>query len=304
MTARPRVSVVMPIYNGRRFVADAVASVRASHFTDLELLIIDDGSTDGSADEATRAAGRDRRVHVLTLPRGGVAAARNVGLHRARGEFIANLDADDLMLPERLDRQVAYLDRHPECVAVGSRALIVDGDGNPLRVGGRVYTHEAIDEAHLDGRPGAILNPTATFRRQAALSIGGYAGHLKSTGEDHDLWLRLAEVGRLANLPEVLVRYRVHGANVSVGPGAADRRRATTLATLQRAHERRGLADRRAEPRDHPPIRTWERWCDAALVHYFSGRRRRAVIRGFAAWLLQPHSPATRSALRTVASLG
>jgi glycosyltransferase involved in cell wall biosynthesis len=304
MTPMPRVSVVMPMFNARRYVADSVASVLASDFRDLELLLLDDGSTDGSVEIAREAAAGDDRVRIFLLAHGGVGAARNAGLTHARGEFIANLDADDIMLPARLSRQIAYLDRNPGCVAVGSRALVITATGSPVRIVGRLFSHQAIDEAHLDGRPGAMLNPTATFRRQAALDVGGYATHLRTTGEDHDLWLRLAEVGLLANLPDVLIRYRVHDGNTSLGRATADRRRSTTLATVERAFERRGIADRRAERGTWPAPRASERLADTALLHFYRGRRRQAFLPAIAAWLLSPFSLPVRSTLRTVVSEG
>ena len=304
MTVPPRVSVVMPIYNARRYVGESVASVLASDFPDLELLLLDDGSTDGSVEAAREAAAGDTRVRIILLAHGGVGAARNAGLAHARGEFIANLDADDIMLPTRLSRQVAYLDRNAGCVAVGSRALVITAAGVPLRIVGRLFSHEAIDEAHLDGRPGAMLNPTATFRRQAALDVGGYAAHLRTTGEDHDLWLRLAEVGLLANLPDVLIRYRVHDGNTSLGRATSDRRRSTTIATVERAFERRGIVDRRAMRGTWPALRASERLADSALLHFFHGRRHRALAPALGAWLLSPLSLPVRSALRTVVSEG
>ena len=304
MTATPRVSVVMPVFNARQYVGESIASVLTSHFADLELLLLDDGSTDGSVDAARDAAAGDPRVRIVMLPHRGVGAARNAGLAHARGELIANLDADDLMLPTRLSRQVAYLDRHPECVAVGSRALVISGSGAPVRIVGRLFTHAAIDEAHLDGRPGAMLNPTATFRRQAALDVGGYSAHLRNTGEDHDLWLRLAEVGRLANLPDVLIRYRIHERNASLGRATVDRRRATTIATLERAFERRGIVDRRAAAGAWPKRRPSERLADSALLHYYHGRRRRALVTALGAWFLSPWSVPARSTIRAVVSEG
>src|SRR3954470_17142753 len=241
----PRVSVVMPVYNGERFIAEAVESVLASDFTDFELLIlVDGGTTDDSLAESERLAARDSRVRVIEHPHVAPSIARNIGLHEARGEFIANLDSDDAMFPERLGRQVAYLDRHPEVVAVGSRALIVDTVNRPVRVGVRAFTHDQIDGAHLDGRGGTIMNPTATFRRAAAQKIGGYSADLLTTGEDHDFWLRLAEVGQLVNLPDVLIRYRIHDKNASIGGTNSDRRLAITLEILRRTFERRGITNR------------------------------------------------------------
>jgi glycosyltransferase involved in cell wall biosynthesis len=297
----PRVSVVMPVYNGERFLADAVGSVLASDYTDFELLVlVDGGSSDGSAAEAARLAATDRRVRVVEHPHAAPSIARNIGLHEARGEFVANLDSDDAMFPERLGRQVDYLDRHPECVAVGSRALIVDANDQPVRIGVRTYTHEAIDGAHLDGRGGTIMNPTATFRRAAALGMGGYSAHLLTTGEDHDFWLRLGEVGRLVNMPEVLTRYRIHDRNASIGGTNDERRLAVTMEILGRAFARRGITDRQPAKRKAPPARAWERWCDRALMRHFTGNRRSGVVAALVAVALRPTAPAARSALRTI----
>jgi glycosyltransferase involved in cell wall biosynthesis len=296
----PRVSVVMPVYNGERFIAEAVTSVLASRFTDLELLVLDDGSTDASVAEVLRVSAGDARVRVIALPHGGVALARNAGLMHARGEFIANLDADDAMLPRRLERQVEYLDRHPDCVAAGSRALVVDGRGNPVRIGVRLFTHEEIDRAHMDGRGGAIWNPTATFRKAAAMQVGAYTEQLHTTGEDHDLWLRMAEVGRLVNIPEVLTRYRIHDANVSLVKAEQAQRLAVTMGTLARAFARRGITDSSPAKGKAPPMTRAERLRDAALLRHFSGDRVGAITRGLAALALSPGAPATRSALRTI----
>lgn len=297
----PRVSVVMPVFNGERFIAEAVESVLASDFRDLELLIlIDGGTTDGSAAAATRAAAGDPRVRVIDHPHVVPSVARNVGLHEARGELIANLDCDDAMFPERLGRQVAYLDSHPECVAVGSRALIVDAENRPMRVSVRAFSHEEIDSAHLDGRGGTIMNPTATFRRQAALALGGYSADLLTTGEDFDLWLRLAEVGRLANMPDVLTRYRAHDKNASLGDAGRERRKVVTIEILTRTFARRGITDRQPSKPKSPPARPWERWSDRALLRYFSGSRVGAVVAALIGVALRPNAPATRGALRTV----
>lgn len=297
----PRVSVVMPVFNGERFLCEAVASVLASEFADFELLLlIDAGCTDRSAAEAERAAAGDPRVRLIRHSHVTPAVARNIGLDQARGQFVANLDCDDAMFPERLGRQVAYLDSHPECVAVGSRALIVDVDNRPVRMGVRAYSHEEIDGAHLDGRGGTIMNPTATFRRDAALSIHGYSSDLLTTGEDHDFWLRLAEVGRLVNLPDVLIRYRVHDSNASIGATNRERRLAVTLDILARAFARRGITDRAPAKKKAPPMRAWERWTDRALMRWYRGDRIGAAAAALVGVLLQPGAPAARVALTNV----
>ena len=296
----PRVSVVMPVYNGERFIAESVRSVLASDLADLELLVLDDGSTDRSAAVASDAAAGDPRIRIITLPHGGVAAARNAGLREARAPLIANLDADDVMLPHRLTRQLAFLDAHPEYVAIGSRALVIDAAGDPKRVGVRLFTHEEIDRAHMEGRGGAVWNPTMTFRKEAALRIGGFHNGLHTTGEDHDLWLRMAEVGKLANLPDVLIRYRIHDRNVSLSAADRERRLAVTLETLARAFVRRGITDRAPAKIAAPAPNLGERLRDAALLRFFSGDRTGAMLRALPACVLQPTAPATWAAARAI----
>jgi len=296
----PRVSIVMPVYNGERFIAESVRSVLASELADLELLVLDDGSTDGSVAAAYEASGGDARVRVISLPHGGVAAARNAGLRAARAPLIANLDADDVMLPHRLPKQVAFLDAHPDYVAVGSRALVIDARGVPKRVGVRLFTHEEIDRAHMEGRGGAVWNPTMTFRKDVALRVGGYLDGLHTTGEDHDLWLRMAEVGKLANLPDVLIRYRIHDRNVSLSAADRERRLAVTLETLGRAFVRRGITDRVPAKIAAPAPGLAERLRDAALLRFFTGNRGRAMLLALPACVIQPTSPATWAAARVI----
>jgi glycosyltransferase involved in cell wall biosynthesis len=290
----------MPVFNSERFIGEAVESVLASSLADLELLVLDDGSTDTSAITATSAAKGDGRFRLISLPHRGLAATRNSALQEARGEFIANLDADDVMFPERLAAQVAYLDRHPECVAVGTRALVVDAKGQPISIGVRHFTHEEIDGANLSGGAAAMWNPTVTFRRRDALEIGGYSVHLDRTGEDHDLWLRLGERGQLANLPMVLNLYRVHGNNVSLDDGDRERRLQARLATLARAFARRGITDRQPAATKTPPPTRSERWRDRALLEHYRGKRSSAIIFAVAAGVLAPGAEATRYAVRTI----
>jgi len=296
----PRVSVVMPVYNGERFIAESVRSVLASELADLELLVLDDGSTDGSVAAVHEASAGDVRVRVISLPHGGVAAARNAGLREARAPLIANLDADDVMLPHRLPKQVAFLDAHPDYVAVGSRALVIDARGVPKRVGVRLFTHEEIDRAHMEGRGGAVWNPTMTFRKDVAVRVGGYLDGLHTTGEDHDLWLRMAEVGKLANLPDVLIRYRIHDRNVSLSAADRERRLAVTLETLGRAFARRGITSRVPAKIAAPAPGLAERLRDAALLRFFTGNRGRAMLLALPACVIQPTSPATWAAARVI----
>lgn len=212
------VSVVMPVYNASAYLEEALVSILTQTLSALECIVVDDGSTDGSVHIARRYAAADPRVHLLVHGRNrGNYPSRNEGMARARGEFIAVMDADDVALSERLERQVAFLRRRPECVMVGSQVLLVDPDGAPIGPGtpGHTFvappadlplTHEAIDAVLMKGR-WAVVHPTVTMRRRAVEAAGGYREQFR-TCADHDLYLRLAERGRIANLPETLLHYR------------------------------------------------------------------------------------------------
>lgn len=293
----------MPVYNGEAFIAEAVASVFSSTFPDFELLLVDDGSTDRSIAVARAACRDDARLRVITLAHGGVAQARRHALSAAQGEFIANLDADDAMFPERFVRQLSYLEQHPECVAVGSRAVVVNSASRPTGIGVSLFTHEEIDGSHMQGHGGGIWNPTAMIRRDVAQRVGGYLPSSHATGEDYDLWLRLAEAGKLANLRDVLVRYRVHGGNSSLSAEARQRRWAITHECLTRAYQRRGIST----PLPSGPVApkrlsAAERARNAALLAYYSGRRLQSVFRAASATAHVTSMPASLSVLRTVLS--
>ncbi len=237
MSVAPRVSVVMPVHDCRRWVGEAVASILEQTYRDIELIVVDDGSTDGSDDVVTETAAGDARVRLVRQERQGVIGALNQGLALARGELFARIDADDVAVPERLARQVAYLDAHRACVCVWSRVLLIDADGDPLREMGDRLTHEEIDAALLGGEGQVLYHCAILARTDAIRALGGYRDY--ETVEDLDLFLRLAEVGRLANLPEPLMRYRQHPKSVGHAR-MADQQRAIGR-VLAAARARRGL---------------------------------------------------------------
>jgi glycosyltransferase involved in cell wall biosynthesis len=234
----PRVSVHMPVYNSERYLDEAVGSIRAQTFEDWELIVIDDGSTDGSLAVLERHADADPRVRLANRENRGIGVTRNECLSLARGEFFAAMDSDDISHPERLERQVEYLDNHHDCVAVGTRVRLIDPDGSEIRDWSEFVTHEEIDRAHLAGHGGAMTHPASMFRRQALVDLGGYRSEL-DPAEDFDLFLRLGEVGKLHNLPEVHFSYRQH--LQSAGHARHACQRAGFWRAIQEAHERRGL---------------------------------------------------------------
>jgi glycosyltransferase involved in cell wall biosynthesis len=215
MTARgtPRVSVILCVYNGARYLEQAIDSIRQQTFEDFEIVLIDDGSTDGSAQLVDRAAAADSRLRVIHQENRGLTRSLNVGLGIARGEYVARQDADDISRPTRLARQVGYLDKHPTCVVVGTRYHKIDAAGRVIGRSRPPLGNFAIQRQLL--RINAIAHSSAFFRRQAVLDLGGYDESLP-VAQDYDLWCRLALRGTLANLRPYLVARRQHDDRVGV----------------------------------------------------------------------------------------
>src|SRR5262249_44460136 len=142
--SQPSVSVMMPVYNAERYVGKAIESVLNQTLSDFELVIVNDGSTDGSLEILQEYAARDPRIRLTSRPNVGLVGSRNELLDAARSNLVACMDADDISRSDRLERQVEYLRAHPDCVLVGSRVIIIDPDGQPLRIMGQHLVHEAI----------------------------------------------------------------------------------------------------------------------------------------------------------------
>lgn len=208
MSKTPTVSVVMPVYNAQEYLNEAVESVLAQTFNDFEFIIINDGSTDQSESILQEFQKRDKRIQVVSRSNTGIVVALNEGIGYASGRYIARVDADDIALPELFAKQVAFLEKTPDYVAVGTCVLMIDPDGWPVMPANLKMSHEEIDEAHMAGH-GAFPHSGSMFRRDLVQSIGGYRQETQYA-EDIDLWLRLAEVGKLANISEVLLKYRLH----------------------------------------------------------------------------------------------
>jgi glycosyltransferase involved in cell wall biosynthesis len=207
----PRVSVLVPVFNALPYLREALASVSSQTFTDFELLVIDDGSTDGSAELLRQYATTDSRIRVITRENKGLVATRNQLLSEAKAPLVAWMDSDDVSLPHRLESQIARFDADPDLICLGAFAQCVDPDGNPLNVEIYPLAHDNILVEQQRG--GAMRFPTTMMRRAAALSIGGFRAPFKM-GEDFDFLLRLSEVGKMGNLPDVLYLYRKHLASV------------------------------------------------------------------------------------------
>lgn len=239
-----RVSVLLPVWNGEAFLEQAIESILRQTLPSFELIVIDDGSSDRSAAIAEGFASNDGRVRVLRRPHEGLSPSLNAGIAAARGEFLARMDADDVSVPGRLEKQIAYLDAHPACVAAGAWIEVVDEDGRPLGTKTYVTTHAEISAALLRGIS-PIAHPTAVVRAGALRAAGGYDAR-RYPSEDLDLWFRLAERGELANVGEALLRHRRHRA--AVGVRERETMKAMALAICNEERSRRGLPPQRGTP--------------------------------------------------------
>lgn len=225
----PVVSVLLPVRNGLPYLPAAVESVLQQTFTNLEVLIIDDGSTDGTA--AWLRTLTDPRVRRLTPSTPGLASALNTGLAEARGRYIARQDADDWSAPDRLARQVAWLEARPDVDVLATTVSFVDDAGRPVASAWTEAVRTQWDAAVTPAQIAAlmpltccifhatVLAPTAVLR-----AAGGY-DQTTVPAEDYDLWLRLLPARRFARLPEALYTVRVHAASSSAVGRAAQRAR-------------------------------------------------------------------------------
>lgn len=234
----PSISVIMPIYNAEQYIDAAIESVINQTFADFELLLLNDGSTDGSLARLEHFAAIDSRCKIFSSENKGIVLTLNSGIELAQAEVICRMDADDICRPQRFEKQFQYLKDHPHCVAVGSKVLLIDSEGLPIINMFEFTEHDAIDMANLSESGSYMCHPATILRKYAILKVGGYRQDYHYA-EDLDLFLRLAEVGKLSNLPEVLFEYRQHVKSV----GYANRVlqfKATHLAVID-ARKRRGI---------------------------------------------------------------
>ena len=214
MNQPPAISVILPVYNAEVYVREAVESILAQTFTDFELIIINDGSTDGSGVILRELAARDARIVLIERPNDGYVSALIKGIEIARADLIARMDADDVSMPERFALQHARMVQEPELAVLGSFIRVMDKAGNIIRLLERPLTRKAIAHClEYSGCP--VAHPAVMMRRGAVLKAGGYRKAF-SPAEDYDLWLRMSDLGyAIANLPQPLLNYRWHDANVS-----------------------------------------------------------------------------------------
>ncbi len=232
---RPRVSVLMAVHNGGRYLRQAVESILAQTFQDFEFLIVDDGSSDNTPGVIGSYA--DRRIRLVQNSSNlGLTKSLNLGLSLARAPLIARQDSDDISRPTRLAQQVDFMDRHPDVALVGARVRTIDGEGRTVS---RMAWPLALSEIGVRWQllfDSPFVHTAVVFRRDVVWGeLGGYNERFV-TSQDYELWSRLAMRHRTCNLLQVLVDFRTHGGSVSAryAKEDIDRVREPLHANLQR----------------------------------------------------------------------
>ena len=209
----PRVSVLMAVHNGMPCLLEAVDSILAQTFRDFEFVIVDDGSTDETAAVLNDYEQREPRLRVLRNDKKmSLPVSLNRGLSQCKARWVARMDADDIALPDRLEKQISFLTKHPEIGLIGSGSINIDAQGKEIGL----TRHPCDDRTIRFMLPFwcCFVHPSVIFQRELVEQVDGYDASMW-TGQDYDLWARLLSVTKAANLPDQLIYYRIHGRSIS-----------------------------------------------------------------------------------------
>lgn len=246
MSTTPPVTVLMPVYNGEKYIRAAIDSILHQTFTDFEFIIINDGSTDGTKEILEEYVRKDARIRLISRENRGLVASLNEGIDLAQSPLIARMDADDIAIETRLEEQVGYLNNHSEVVCVGSFFEVIDDNDRALTTLDAPTSNTDIQKELIKGHT-VICHPTALMRKDAVIKVGKYKEEYYLV-EDLDLWLRLGEEGELSNISKALIKYRVLLSSISGAAGNRQFNRAKKV--IEDACSRRGVVSE-FEPTQH-----------------------------------------------------
>ena len=207
------VSVLMPCFNAANTIEESLRSIAAQTHRDFEVILVDDGSQDKTLQILKRWQASDPRFRAISIAHGGIITALNAGLAACKGGYVARMDADDISMPSRLEKQAGYLDAHTDIALVS--CLVRGFPENEVRAGFRIYidwlnslaTHDEMQKQLFVESP--VAHPSVMFRRDVVQGLGAYQEH--GWAEDYDLWLRMSLAGRrFAKIPEALLEWREH----------------------------------------------------------------------------------------------
>ena len=264
-TLPPAISVLMPCFNGARWIAESIESVLNQTFSAFELIIIDGGSSDGSIDIIKEYIERDSRVILLERPGLGLSASLNLGIDTALGQWIARLDADDVSEPERLALQLQASTQNPKLVFLGAGLTEIDEDGTL----GKSFLYPEQSAQLLNNLVCFKRFPphsSAFYRTSVVKKAGGYRTEIKRA-EDLDLWLRLSELGELGSLPRCLVRYRKHANQTSNFEGGTPQVIDARVAVVGYWLRQNGISD--ASRFEHPQYQVFREFVTQKYSKYF-----------------------------------
>lgn len=212
--SKPRISVVMAVFNAASYLDEAIDSVLQQTFSDFELIIINDGSTDESLKKLRQWEEKDKRIKVFEQNNKGRAESRNRGLDLANTDYVAMMDADDIAAPNRLQLCYDCLTNNSDVVAVSGQFETICMYGVHLSRSYGPLEHAEIEQSLLQDLGASFIQGASMIRKDVAIKVGGYNSSYE-LGEDTDLFLRIALEGQLKNLPDVLLSYRKHPASIT-----------------------------------------------------------------------------------------
>lgn len=208
----PKISVIMPVYNGGKYFKEAVESISKQTYKDFELIIINDGSTDDSLQVLNKLAEGDGRIKIISRENKGIVHSLNEGVKLSQGQYIARMDADDVSMPERLEKQINFMESNQDLVLCGTWAKKIDETGNKIGEYKVPVTSSEIRKRILFHNP--FIHPSVMFRKDVFENVGGYNSFFKYI-EDYELWTRLVFRHKTDNLPEMLLKYRIQGGQLT-----------------------------------------------------------------------------------------
>ena len=274
-----RITVLMPAYNSARFLPEAIESVLAQTHCDFEFLIVDDGSTDDTLRIARSFAVRDGRIKVISHENLGMGASLNDAMKIASGDWIARIDADDRMVPDRLERQIIFLQDHPKLVVASSLVHYIDERGAIIGQNtSRFTTRQGVAYAVANHWPIGFHHPATIFRKDVIQKLGGYRPEFWPA-DDMDLWNRVVEAGYgVLVQPEYLTKYRIHGSSVTVGKFWETEQKAQWVEACMQARLQKQPEPTWAQFVAARDQLSWPRWLNARRRDYARALYKAAAI--------------------------
>lgn len=202
----PKISVVMSVYNGEKFLKESVSSILNQTYRDFEFIIIDDGSTDSSLEILRDFKKEDSRIKLVSRENKGLTRSLNEGIKLAQGEYIARMDSDDISMPERFEKQIAFLEKNKDIALCGTWAINIDENGNEIGKYKTPIMSKEIKKTILFHNP--FIHPSVMIRKEIINNIGVYNEKIKYA-QDYEYWLRVIKKNKVANLDDFLLKYRI-----------------------------------------------------------------------------------------------